>query len=119
MMKLPYVAMLAGLVLGSMSNAQAETTLRLLSGFPPGIPQVSEFESVFIQEVLERSGGELKIVRSGPEVVPPFEQLQPVSAGVFDLLFTTASYSQSSSGVLAIIDSLTTDIDRLRSDGAI
>jgi TRAP-type C4-dicarboxylate transport system substrate-binding protein len=42
-----------------------------------------------------------------------------VSSGVFDLLFSTASYSQSQSGVLAIIDSLTTDIEKLRSAGAI
>ena len=99
--------------------AQAETTLRLLSGFPPNTPQVEDFESVFIKEVETASAGDIKIVRSGPEVVPSFEQLQPVSAGVFDLLFTTASYSQSSSGVLAIVDSLTTDIERLRSEGAI
>lgn len=119
MVKLPHAALLAGLLLGSASGAQAETTLRLISGFPPNITQVMDFESVFIEEVHEQSGGEIRILRSGPEVVPPFEQLQPTSAGVFDLLFTTASYSQSSSGVLAVIDSLTTDIDRLRSEGAI
>lgn len=122
MVKLSHIAVIAGLVLGGAGtarNAQAETTLRLISGFPPNITQAIDFESVFIKEVLEQSGGELKIVRSGPEVVGPFEQLQPASAGVFDLLFTTASYSQSSSGVLAVIDSLTTDIDRLRDEGAI
>lgn len=118
-MKFTRIALLAGLALVWATAAQAETTLRLISAFPPGIAQITEFESVFIKEVEDSSGGEIKIIRSGPEVVSPFEQLQPVSAGVFDLLFTSASYSQSSSGVLAVIDSLTTDIDRLRSEGAI
>jgi hypothetical protein len=32
------------------------------------------------------SDGKLTIAINGPEAVPPFEQLQPVSAGVFDIL---------------------------------
>jgi TRAP-type transport system periplasmic protein len=118
-MKIRYIAVLAAALLGSIVHAQAETTLRLLSSFPSNVANVQYFESVFIKLVAEQSGGDIKIVRSGPEVVPPFEQLQPVSSGVFDLLFSTASYSQSQSGVLAVIDSLTTDIEKLRSAGAI
>lgn len=119
MMKIGYVAALAGAFLGSIAQAEAQSTMRLLSSFPPNVANVQYFESEFIKLVGEQSGGDIKIVRSGPEVVPPFEQLQPVSSGVFDLLFSTASYSQSQSGVLAVIDSLTTDIEKLRSEGAI
>ena len=60
--------------------AFAETTLRLISGWSANNPNVPLIEAVFIKNVADASKGELKIQRSGPEVVPPFEQLQPVSA---------------------------------------
>jgi TRAP-type C4-dicarboxylate transport system substrate-binding protein len=50
------------------------------------------------------SSGKSDIRISGPEAVPPFEQLQPVSAGAFDIVYTHPSYhSKGLAGVAEII----------------
>ncbi len=52
---------------------------------------------------------------SGPEAVPPFEQLQPVSSGAFDIIYTHPSYhSKSLAGVAEIIPF---DLAKWRSSG--
>ncbi|MGH6630283.1 MAG: TRAP transporter substrate-binding protein [Burkholderiales bacterium] len=99
-------------------RAFAETTLRLISGWAANNPNVPLIEAVFIRNVAEASKGELRIIqRSGPEVVPPFEQLQPVSAGVFDILFTTPGYHQAQTGVAGLFDAFKGDPDRRRESG--
>ena len=99
-------------------HVQAQTVnLRLLSGWAPNNPNVPLVEAVLIKNIAEVSNGEIKIQRSGPEVVPPFEQLQPVSAGVFDLLFTTPGYHQAQSGVANVFDAMKPDADRRRDAG--
>lgn len=99
------------------SAAPAETTLRLLSAWTPNNPNVPYIEAVFIKNVEAASKGQLKIERRGPEVASPFEQLQPVSAGVFDILFTTPNYHQAQTGVANIFDTFKPDIDGLRAAG--
>jgi len=47
----------------------------------------------WMDKVKENSGGRIVIEwRGGPEVVSPFENLAPVSKGMFDLLSTTSAY---------------------------
>lgn len=46
----------------------------------------------FMAAVKEKSGGSITVTARGPEAVPPFEQFKPMRDGVFDLLFTHASY---------------------------
>lgn len=99
------------------SAAHAETTLRLLSGWTPNNPNVPYIETVFIKNVEAASKGELKIERRGPEVASPFEQLQPVSAGVFDILFTTPNYHQAQTGVASAFDAFKADMAALRAAG--
>lgn len=108
---------LAGALLSMSSAAQAETTLRLLSGWTPNNPNVPYIETVFIKNVEAASKGQLKIERRGPEVASPFEQLQPVSAGVFDILFTTPGYHQSQTGVGNMFDAFKPDMEALRTAG--
>jgi TRAP-type C4-dicarboxylate transport system substrate-binding protein len=96
---------------------KAETTLRLLSGWTPNNPNVPFIETVFIKNVEAASKGELKIERRGPEVASPFEQLQPVSAGVFDILFTTPGYHQAQTGVANMFDAFKPDMEALRAAG--
>lgn len=45
-----------------------------------------------LQENLEAMDVGLEITINGPETVPPFEQLSPASAGVFDLIYTHPAY---------------------------
>jgi TRAP-type C4-dicarboxylate transport system substrate-binding protein len=109
----------AASVLCALPPARAETTLRLLSGWTPNNPNVPLIEAVYIKNVEAASNGEIKIKRSGPEVAPPFEQLQPVSAGVFDFLFTTPGYHQAQTGVGNILDTVTGDLAKRRQSGLV
>jgi TRAP-type C4-dicarboxylate transport system substrate-binding protein len=99
------------------SAAHAQTTLRLISGWTPNNPNVPNIETVFIKNVEAASKGQIKIERRGPEVAPPFEQLQPVAAGVFDILFTTPGYHQAQTGVANIFDAFKPDMEGLRAAG--
>ncbi|MEQ8442622.1 MAG: TRAP transporter substrate-binding protein DctP [Alphaproteobacteria bacterium] len=77
------------------SAAQAEE-LRMLNILDDRYPGTVGMSNAFVEMVEEASGGEITFAVSGPETVPPFEQLQPVQAGVFDIHF---SYPVFHSGV--------------------
>jgi TRAP-type C4-dicarboxylate transport system substrate-binding protein len=99
--------------------AQAQTTLRLISGWTQNNPNVPNIETPFIKNVEAASNGKIKIERRGPEVASPFEQFQPVASGVFDILFTTPGYHQAQSGVANIFDAVKGDIEGRRTAGLI
>lgn len=71
----------------------------------------------FTKRVEKLSKGEIKISLSGPEVVPPFEQIQPVSAGVFDLLFSHGIYHFGSQGLGFAVDAVDPDPSKRRAVG--
>ncbi len=112
----PIAAMLLATIIAPAVQAQT-VNLRLISGWAPNNPNVPLIESVLIKNIADASKGEIKIQRSGPEVVPPFEQLQPVSAGVFDFLFTTPGYHQAQTGVANVFDAVKPDPDKRREAG--
>lgn len=60
----------------------------------------------FVKNVDAIGGGKVKINISGKEVVPPFEQLQPVSSGVFDMLFSHGIYHSGSRGLAFTFDAI-------------
>jgi TRAP-type C4-dicarboxylate transport system substrate-binding protein len=109
-------ALIATAALGA-TDAGAQTTLRLLSAWTPNNANIPNIETPFIKNVEAASKGQIKIVRSGPEVASPFEQLQPVSAGVFDILFTTPGYHQAQSGVANMFDAFKPDMEAQRAAG--
>lgn len=109
-------ALFAGLAIG-VADVRAQTTLRLLSGWSPNNSNVPEVETPFIKNVELASKGQIKIERRGPEVVPPFDQLQPVSAGVFDILFTSPAYHLAQSGVGVFMDALKPGLEERRASG--
>ena len=113
----PIVLMLTAALMSVSSAAHAQTTLRLLSGWAANNPFVTLVEAVFIKNVEAASNGQLKIERRGPEVASPFEQLQPVSAGVFDILYTTGAYHQGQTGVGNIFDTFKPDIEAWKAAG--
>ena len=71
----------------------------------------------YIELVKEMSGGDINIAPSGPEVVPAGQQLQPVAAGVFDLIYTHGLYHTGETGIGAAIDAVNGDIEARRSSG--
>ena len=98
------------------SEAVAGSNLKILRSWPPVIEAVRNIEQ-YHKQVEEAAAGELKLSQVGPEVVPPFEQLNPVSAGVFDFLFSHGAYHSGSNGLLIGVDALKLDPKKLRESG--
>lgn len=100
-----FLTTVAVAVLGQ-APASAESTLRLISAWPETTSMVRIVEDSFIENVDEVSDGAITFTRNGPETVQPFDQLQPLSAGVFDIMFTTPAYHQADTGVGLVMDGL-------------
>jgi TRAP-type C4-dicarboxylate transport system substrate-binding protein len=61
--------------------------------------------------------GSVKFIVSGPETVPPFEQLQPASTGVFQMLFTHGIYHYGTTGMAVGMDAVRGDLNARRNSG--
>ena len=97
-------------------TASAETIRLLTSWNKNNWPTYAVLEQ-YVKNVNAIGGGKVKINISGHEVVPPFEQLQPVSAGVFDALFSHGVYHAGSKGIALVVDAIDPDVDKRRSSG--
>ncbi len=80
----------------------------------PGVPQMAER---FARKVDEASGGEVTFALTGPDSIPAFEQLLPVSLGIFDLLFTHGGFHLDTTGIGLALDAIDSDPDTLHSAG--
>ncbi len=69
----------------------------------------------FKKNLESASGGKGSVKISGPEAVPPFEQLQPVSAGAFDMIYTHPTYHQK--GLAGVAEIIPFGLDRWHSSG--
>lgn len=93
--------------------------LRMVSGFPEGFVFTEEIARPFMEAVEEATGGEVTVSLTGPDAVPVFEQLEPVQAGVFDLLFTHPAYHAGATTVGLAIDAVAADPEARREAGVI
>jgi TRAP-type transport system periplasmic protein len=93
--------------------------IRLLSGWDKTNPAVGTLAETFAKGVETASKGNIKFIISGPETVPPFEQLQPVSTGVFQMLFTHGVYHYGTTGMAIGLDALRGDIEARRKSGVV
>lgn len=116
--------MMRGSLLGSVLVAAAAfvgtaqaASLTLLSSWDANYNAVPVFAEGFAAQLRERSDGELDVQLRGPETVSPFEQLQPVSAGVFDLLFTHGAYHLGETGMAFGMDAVADDPQARRDSG--
>ena len=71
----------------------------------------------FAKNVEAASKGNIKFVLSGPETVPPFEQLQPVAAGAFQMLFTHGIYHYGQTGLSTGLDAVRGTFEERRGSG--
>ena len=108
----------AAVVLAGPALAQTKT-VKLLSSWDRSNGAAYEAVEWFQGEVKKASGGKLEIDIKGPETVPPFQQIQPVSAGVFDMLFTHGVYHAGSKGLTLVADAIEPDLEKRRSAGVI
>ena len=111
-----------GLVLATslalVSGAQA-ADIRLLSSWDKTNPAVGALADPFAKGVETATKGNIKFIVSGPETVPPFEQLQPVTTGVFQMLFTHAIYHYGTTGIAVGMDAVRGDLEARRKSGMV
>jgi TRAP-type C4-dicarboxylate transport system substrate-binding protein len=104
------------LALSVAGGAQA-ADLRLLSSWDKTNPAVGTIAEAFTKGVEAQTKGSIKFIISGPETVPPFEQLQPASTGVFQLLFTHGIYHYGTTGMAVGMDAVRGDLEARRKSG--
>lgn len=97
----------------SAAPAQAKT-LKLLASWDEA-NTMAYLPGKKLKENVEAGNSGLEIEISGPETVRPFEQLAPVSAGVFDMIYTYPPYH--SKGITIATNAMAPDMDKLRSSG--
>lgn len=108
----------AAAAIGCLSGtASFAADLRMLMSWDESYSIIPLITYQYVKDVQEASGGAMTIRTIGPEAVPPFEQLQPVSAGVFDLLFTHGGYHTGNTGLASAMDGIDSDPDRRRESG--
>jgi TRAP-type C4-dicarboxylate transport system substrate-binding protein len=71
----------------------------------------------FMQSIEAASNGRMKFTVSGPETVPPFEQLEPLASGAFDFLFTAGSYHFGTTPLLSAMGALEGDVATVQASG--
>ena len=103
---------------GFSSEVEAQE-LNMLAGYPSNFAWYREIGPSFIEMVEEMSEGSIQINVQGPDVVPTFEQLQPVQAGAFDLLFTHPAYHSGTTAVGLAIDAIDVDPVKRHEEGII
>ncbi len=111
------VAGVATLLTGGFTTAQA-AELKLLTSWNKNNWPTYAIIDHYMKNVKAIGGDTVKFKISGPEVVPPFEQLQPVKSGVFDILFTHGVYHVGSKGLAAALDAMKADPAQVRKAGA-
>jgi|RhiMetdeSRZDD1v2_1073273.scaffolds.fasta_scaffold641702_2 TRAP-type transport system periplasmic protein len=90
---------------------------RMLTSWDKSNPAVPLLAEGFAKNVEAASKGNIKFVLSGPETVPPFEQLQPVAAGAFQMLFTHGIYHYGQTGLSTGLDAVRGTFEERRGSG--
>lgn len=96
-------------------QAQAET-MRVLASWDQSFPSVGKVLNAYTDYLEENVAG-LSMPISGPETIPPFEQFEPVSRGLFDVLFTTGSYHYTTLSIGMALDTLKGGLDDWKDAG--
>lgn len=105
----------AALMLSSLT-ATAED-YRMLSSWDSNYPYNPYLVDPFVEGIKEATDGRVSITVSGPETVPPFEQLEPVGSGVFHFLFTHGAYHFGTTPIATVADALHGDLETARKSG--
>ncbi len=97
--------------------AQDTITLKFLTAWDSRFEGTRFIAQKYAAMVEEASKGRIKFRFSGPEVVKPRQQFEPVSQGVFDLYFTTPVYFLGTTGVPMAFYAMPPDTELWRKRG--
>ncbi len=104
----------AGFVLAAAAPAHAQN-FKMLGGWSESNVMAYMPGQKFKENAEAASNGKMTITISGPEAVKPFEQMQPVSAGAFEFIYTHGTYHDK--GLSGVAEILPYGPDRLRDAG--
>ncbi|BCH28557.1 ABC transporter substrate-binding protein [Mesorhizobium sp. L-8-10] len=111
--------LLACTALISIANmASAETMVRMLKTWDERYPGSVVICDRYAQLLTEASGGQIVVQMSGPETIPPLEQLEPTQNGLFQVLCTYPGFHTGAVTLLTGLESIRPDPERFRSSGA-
>ena len=111
--KFAFVGMTAAASLMAGLPAQAET-LRMIGSWAES-NTMAYMPGARFKENLEEQGIGLDVDIFGPETVPAFEQIDPVSAGVFDVIYTHPAYHDRA--ITNATNGMKPDMELIRSSG--
>ncbi|AJE45218.1 putative periplasmic substrate binding protein [Celeribacter indicus] len=103
--------------MGSMATEATAQDLKILSSWDQSYPAVSDVLIPFMDYLEEETTADLKLTRFGPETIPPFEQLNPVTQGLFDMLYTNGGYHYNDIAVGMALDALSGSAEELHDSG--
>jgi TRAP-type transport system periplasmic protein len=109
--------LIAALMAVGMPLTASAVELRVLSSWDPSYPPRPKLLEIFLKNVETASKADITFKVSGPETVPAFEQLQPVSAGVFQILFTHGAYHAGQNPYLLAAEGLSGHLAKWREAG--
>ncbi len=98
------------------TDAAADIKMRALTAWQPAHPLIKVMDR-YIENVELATDGKITFIKNGPEVVPPFEQLEPTQKNIFQFLLTTGSYNFGVDGILLGADTFKPDSALIRSAG--
>ncbi|SDX45554.1 TRAP transporter substrate-binding protein DctP [Celeribacter indicus] len=110
-------ALCAAIAMGSMATEATAQDLKILSSWDQSYPAVSDVLIPFMDYLEEETTADLKLTRFGPETIPPFEQLNPVTQGLFDMLYTNGGYHYNDIAVGMALDALSGSAEELHDSG--
>jgi TRAP-type C4-dicarboxylate transport system substrate-binding protein len=90
---------------------------RMLSSWDKNYANNPVILNPFMHGIETASKGRMKFSVSGPETVPPFEQLEPLASGVFHFLFTAGSYHFGTTPILSVMGAVDGDLAAVRASG--
>jgi TRAP-type transport system periplasmic protein len=104
-------------LVGKALAADQPIKLRVLSSWGTEQHYTYEYVVAFVDKVNKRAAGRLQLSWVGPEAVPPFEQLKPLSTGVFDILFSHPAYHMGEVAIAIGMDLIKGDAPSRRAAG--
>jgi TRAP-type transport system periplasmic protein len=107
---------IAGMISIAIAGLSQAQTLNMLSSWNQNYAGMKYTVTRFAEMVGERSST-LKVDVKGPETVSSFEQLEPVRAGLFQVLYTHGGYHYGTTGIGMGMDAVDGDPEKRRTTG--
>ena len=109
----------ASVVAGALGAGAADAeTIRMLKTWDERYPGSTVICDRYAELLEEASGGDIEVAMSGPETIPPLDQLEPTQNGLFQVLCTYPGFHTGATTLLTGLEGVRPDPAALRSSDA-